>query len=339
MSNLARLLLPLLLLLAVAAWCGYWFLAERQVLAGFADWQAEQAAQGRELSYASSETHGFPLSLGLELRHVTLREAEGQSASFTRLAAEAPLWRLQDVAVVAEQFAGSTPARLQGLPQILDVTAAHSDGRLTFATDGRLVRADFEAAELRLLLPGRGAVTAASARAEVTPQAMPAADGPSLAVSAELDAIVLPQRPALPLDPKITRLSLDALIFGPLPARVSPQSLAIWSATGGRIEITALRLSWPPVEAEARGHLWLDQLLRPEAKMTVKLQGAPDLLARLVARGQMTQEQALPWSLALTGLTRRDDSSGAEYVELPLRVSEGLLRLGPLPPVPLDPGF
>jgi hypothetical protein len=91
-------IMPVLVLLAAAAWSAFWFYAASQVDEQFEGWRAREARAGRSYDCASRSVAGFPFRLEVRCERplVTL---VAQTAARTQLTA-----RLNDILVVAQVY-------------------------------------------------------------------------------------------------------------------------------------------------------------------------------------------------------------------------------------------
>jgi hypothetical protein len=93
--------MPVLVVIAAAAWSGFWFYAASQVDQTVGAWRAREAASGRNYDCAKRTVAGFPFRLEVHCKDATV-ELKSQTAD---QAAIAPLTaRLGDILVVAQIY-------------------------------------------------------------------------------------------------------------------------------------------------------------------------------------------------------------------------------------------
>ncbi|OPH84055.1 DUF2125 domain-containing protein [Nitrobacter vulgaris] len=93
--------MPVLVVIAAAAWSGFWFYAASQVDQTVDAWRAREAASGRNYDCAKRTVAGFPFRLEVHCKDATV-ELKSQTAD---QAAIAPLTaRLGDILVVAQIY-------------------------------------------------------------------------------------------------------------------------------------------------------------------------------------------------------------------------------------------
>ncbi|MDR6303239.1 hypothetical protein GGQ85_000922 [Nitrobacter vulgaris] len=93
--------MPVLVVIAAAAWSGFWFYAASQVDQTVDAWRAREAASGRSYDCAKRTVAGFPFRLEVHCKDATV-ELKSQTAD---QAAIAPLTaRLGDILVVAQIY-------------------------------------------------------------------------------------------------------------------------------------------------------------------------------------------------------------------------------------------
>ncbi|WP_299172374.1 DUF2125 domain-containing protein [uncultured Brevundimonas sp.] len=91
----------IVLLVALAAWTGWWFYLTRQIDAGLEAQAANLRQQGWDIRYADKTIVGWPFRANVKLTHVTLAAPSGHALSAPELNAEANAYQPTKWVVVA----------------------------------------------------------------------------------------------------------------------------------------------------------------------------------------------------------------------------------------------
>ncbi|QQR69600.1 MAG: DUF2125 domain-containing protein [Alphaproteobacteria bacterium] len=117
------------------------------------------------------------------------------------------------------------------------------------------------------------------------------------------------------------RVDMKARIMGAPPYPNSAESLALWSQSGGVIEIDQLRLGQSIMRIDAQGTLTLDAQLRPQGAFTLRME-QPESLLILLPISRETR-QALDKAL-VEG--KEESTEGKISFTIPLTVQNGLVQ-------------
>ena len=184
-------------------------------------------------------------------------------------------------------------------------------------------------------LHGTGLIAAVTA-ADGTPQplsiaaidAAETADGAAdasqdaLVVAATMTGVGLPPHLLPALGRSLQRLSFDVAVSGPaLPPTA-------WQNAGGSLALRALDLADGPLTIGGQGRFQLDAFLRPEGTADLHLTGLTAMTDRLEKNGTLTRAEATAIR-AMLGLMMRP--AGADALDAPLSLREGLVALGAIP--------
>lgn len=155
-----------------------------------------------------------------------------------------------------------------------------------------------------------------------------------LSLSARAAGIELPPFHPAPFGRTIAHAELDAEVLGVLPQARSPASQAAgWRDAGGRLEMRSIHLAWGQLAASADASLTLDARLQPQGDIRVRLKDPATLFAALTQAGLLAPGQARSVQAGLAFFEHPDPDT----VELPLTLSDRVLRLGPVPLATLPP--
>jgi hypothetical protein len=144
----------------------------------------------------------------------------------------------------------------------------------------------------------------------------------------------LPKRARIPLDQRVERARLEAVLVGAIPQGPRREALHRWRAAGGKLEIQALSLVWGELSLNGHGTLVLDRELRPEGRITTRVRGLPKTLDRLADAGVIKRNVAATIKFALLALA---GAGGNGEMVVPVTLRDGSLYLGPVPLLRLSP--
>lgn len=307
------------LFLAVG-WSAYWYIAQRMALREFHAQLNREAQFGRIWSCESVTSGGYPLAVVLDCLEPKLRIEEG--AATQTFSAKRALIRAQLYMPKLVEIELSAPADLE----TPDTKASMDWSSLQISARGLPERLD------RLSIVGRN-VTARFADLPATTietlhfhlkRTAPMHMAP-YGVTAGLAGVNSPVLSAY-LGPGglalLTALGavtqLDAANAGQWSDRMES-----WRAAGGRISIATLTLTRDDFALQAEGSLGLDQMHRPDGKLTINLRNAgPTLLAIFESAGKL-QRNTIGGRLAASLLSRGD-------LKLDASAESGALSIGPL---------
>ncbi|KAK0331126.1 hypothetical protein LTR94_030150, partial [Friedmanniomyces endolithicus] len=92
-----------LVLIALAAWTGWWFFLTRQIDAGLEAQAADLRRQGWDIRYADKSIVGWPFRTHVKLTHVTLAAPSGHAVAAPELEAEANAYEPTKWVIVAPE--------------------------------------------------------------------------------------------------------------------------------------------------------------------------------------------------------------------------------------------
>ncbi len=336
-ARIALLAAPAALLAAALLWVAGWFAVAHLVEAQARGWIEQERAAGARVSHRRLAVEGFPLrwTLVAEDYAISRETPQRQSVSGTRLEARILPWDLSRV-----------PLRLPGLHRLerdglaLEVEAARPEATLSLRPGGGVsgIRAELGDASLRV--PGAtGAARAARIAFELREIDPPAAQTRAfLALSLAIADLVPPPGTRPPFDRALRGGELELSLRGER-ARGGTQAerIAAWRDSGGVLELQRLRLDWPPVLVQGDGSATLDARNRPEAALSLRISGLPDLLQAMARAGLVAPQQAAMLGALAGGMARTDPATGRAEVVVPVSAQNGRLSLAGIPVMRLQP--
>ncbi|OYU19444.1 MAG: High-affinity K+ transporter ATPase chain B [Rhodobacteraceae bacterium PARR1] len=325
-----RLLIAVLVL--VALWAGYWFGAARLIERGTEDWFKDQTEAGMLSGHDGLRVTGFPLRFALDITRPHLADTAsgtGWSAPEARITAQAWMpWQVtldlpeqqivdlpgQEVTISSSAIS-ATVAVTPGTTLPLDWTAISGDGLSLLSSQG------WSLGIARLM-----------AQTQRT-----AADPLTHEVQAEATSITpdegfrsrLATQSTLPELIDGLRLEATLSLTAPLD-RHAP-------ATQPRLTVFNLRdaaLTWGDLVLSASGAVEADAQGFAAGQIDLRLTGWRELVPVLVAAQLVKPEVAPTITRALEVMAK---NGTAEVLDMSLILSEGWMRLGPIPlgPAPL----
>lgn len=335
------LLLPLLLLALL--WSGFWWWSAERLEDELRSWQRAQAGQGRQVSFGGVAIDGYPTHLRLRLASPRASDASGWLWAGPEVTGRASLWDPQRITL---SFPGTQ--RLEppsGSPLApLELAAARAEGLVLLSSDGEV-----EAGRLRLdrvALAGYvdGGTSAESLELAwglepIAGSAQAAeASGDALPFLFRVEGLAMPSAVEPPLGRSLERLLAAGRIQGRPPAGPPAETLPNWAAAGGLLDLQSLELVWGPLRLEGTGSLTLDPQHRPLGAGNARILGFERTLEAFTEGGVVEEQIGQVVRFALLALSREDEG-GRRMIEVPLTAQDGVLSVGPLPLLPLDPLF
>lgn len=308
-----------MVVLAMAAWAGWWWFATQTATRGAEQWFAAQRSAGHAAGYAGLERSGFPNRIDLTFRAPYLADAAGdwgwRSEFLQTFALSYRPWHL--IAAFAPEQEFTTPAG----PLRLHAGRLQSSLVLVPGADLALDRFRLAGSDLRLtgVAPAEiGTLTLAS---------QPAPDR-LLAHQIGLDLRALTLDPtvaaALPaaIPAQIGQISLDGTVQ--LSAALD-RHIATSRPAVTRIDLRAARLDWGPLQIHATGTLSPDAYGLAAGTLELRVTGARHLPALAGALGLATPAALPAWENVVNSLAPE-----GQPLDLALRLDQGVIRLGPM---------
>jgi len=321
----------LLVTTAIAAglYGGYWFVGSHYAQAGVEQALAKMKAEGRA-DYGAVTLHGFPSRFDMTIDAPRLTSADGSlgwQAPFLQLLALSyrpnrliAVWPHEQTLTIGSEVLTLATTDLRANLNLmantaltLDTTTLEGKGLVVSRAGGGALAAD------HLVFATRQAGSAAEHEVAVEVDALsvdaalrqlidPAGTLPPAAEPARLGALVSFDRP-------LDRTLADA------PAQVQ----AIHKITG--------HFGWGPVQIDLGGDIVIDANRDATGQVTLSARQWREALALAVRAGAIPADKA-PRIESLLG-SLAGQSGEPDLLKLPLTLSDGLLRFGPLPLAPL----
>ncbi|MFZ9449742.1 MAG: DUF2125 domain-containing protein, partial [Alphaproteobacteria bacterium] len=232
------------------------------------------------------------------------------------------------------------PDRLERDGLAREGEAARPDAVLALRGDGRFAGIRAELGDVSLRVPG-AAGAARAARIVVDIREIDPPDPATrsfLALSLSVAELVPPPGTRAPFDRALRGGEIELSLRGER-ARTGTQAarIAAWRDSGGVLEMPRLRLDWPPVMVSGDGTATLDARNRPEAALSLRIAGVPDLLQALSRAGLLPLQQAAMLGALASGMARTDPATGRAEVAVPVTAQNGRLSLAGIPVMRLQP--
>jgi hypothetical protein len=295
--------------LAALAVMGAWFIAARQMQWDIAGWTERQRAGGVLFSHGEIAIGGFPFRLDVTVPSPSLASADGRRRwEGPAIHATAPLWRPGGLGYDASgrhryRFTGSNGAVRE---IVFDLFAAR--GRVEL-DQGRIRLAGLSADKARISGTAPGEIVAEALVAEFLLEPERTADltqaSASLSLSARSLAFLGEGAPRAAAEP-VRSIEVGLALTGPLPWGQPPGGLARWRDAGGTLELRRIALAWSGLTVEGDGTLALDDRMRPEGALSVRVAGLQPTLQKLTAEGVLAPEEADLIALRASDLSTPD---------------------------------
>jgi hypothetical protein len=307
-----------LVVLAAAAWSGYWVIGSRALEKGANDWFAAQAEAGLLARNAGLDVQGFPNRFDLT---VTEPEFYDPASGFGW---RGPFLQLFSLSYQPWKVIAAFPPE-----QVLIIPG----GDLT--VDSEKLQASAVLAQSspfgvdRIVLVGDGLAVASSLGWRVAAKtfrfATKSLSDDGLEHEIGLEALAIDPGPALlaalpDLPPVIEKMRLDAVVG------LSGSSSA---ATVTGVDVKEILLLWGDVALYGKGRVAANADGLAEGRIEFRLTNWRALLPLAVASGAVTAESLPTWERALSMLAAQ--SGDGSDLDLPLTMQNGRMSLGPVP--------
>lgn len=339
-----------MLLLLVAGEAAYWRFAAERLRAGYQEWLDGLAAQGWNVASGSPSISGWPRAATVSVPGLTLRHAGPAVPGDLEVAAagvtlSVSLLSSDDLGI---SLTGPTHIRVADTPDLVLTakenrisTPLRESGSTTIDVQAKGVRIEPAAGGWQAtagLLNGRGTFMDEMRVGEVKAGEVKAGSPePAATFGVSAEAIVLPEVIKWPLGARISSLSLDGVLNGPLPpARDITDWAKAWRDGGGSLAITHFTLGWGPLGLTSSATLALDDQLQPMGSGNGRVVGYAATLDQLAAAGVLTKSAATAAKAVLSLLAGAGgESDEPSAVDVPLTLQYRTLSMRQVPLVRL----
>lgn len=329
MMRLAKWALGLVVLGALG-WWGWWSLLATGQETAIGTWFEERREAGWQAEHGDIDVQGFPFRLDRRISDIALADPRTGWA-----------WALPAVAV---EGAAQTPTRIRvSLPEAhrlavpgerVDITHESLSAALALRPEPalRLVSAEAESMAVKLQSQSGWTAEADVLRVRITERAPET--GPENAYDLLIDAqtVDLPKPiieaidPTGLLEPKLDALRVEG--HGAFRDPIDRHALEDGRLALAAATIKTARLTWGELSIEATGSFQVDRAGFPDGKMKLKLRNWRQMIRIARESGALGRdvidaiEEALEFVALLAG--------GGDTLDVPLRLSGGKVRIGPL---------
>lgn len=328
-AGMLRLLLTVIVI-AAAAWSGYWYVGATSLESAFSNWFEERRAEGWVADYTSLKVQGYPNRLDTVATGLALADPG------TGLAWEAPQFEINALSYQPNHVIAVWPGQqLLATPQEkYHLSSDDMRASLVIAPDTTLqVERTALTAESLEIRPASGKGSTALQSLRLAAEHVPMADAATyrLGLAAEGFLPSLGWRdlvdPNGTLPDRFDALSADLTVEFDKPwdrsaieiARPQPQM----------IHLRLAEARWGRLELQAAGEVSVDSAGQPTGEITIKARNWREILELAVNAG------AIPPGLAGTlrdGLSLISGMAGnPKTLDIPLGLRGGRIMLGPVP--------
>lgn len=307
--------LAVALVVAAAAYAGYWFLTANRLRTGLEQWATARRNEGYTVNWRQDAIGGFPGAFRITLTDAAIARGNDYRVAAPAVTGTASPFDLTRWHIAAPQGGSGTG---QGMPAII---AARS-----LSGDVTLGQAETTLNVSILQLTGAGA-----SAGEVTARIIMPRKAPQSHREVGLDAalgvfhLTLP-RPVTALGDTIEHCSVDLHVMGALPTGDWRQALAKWRDDGGTLELERGDLEWGALRLEANGTFALDTAMQPLASLSASIVNHGALVDAMVAAGLLPKRNATVVKLVLDLLAHRGPD-GQSRLTAPVTVQDGKVSI------------
>ena len=333
------------IVIAVAGYTGYWFIAAGEIGDRIDDWAEKQRAEGLEIESGGTYVSGFPLRFEVTLREPRIHDTRnGWRWATDSLRAEASAWDFSEVTVYPDRR-NSVQGLVEG-GEWRDIEAEIGGGRLTVRLDGdrrfQEVALDLQGVEVTGVWPERVAQIG-SLQANGVAIDDDGSGEQVLKTSIAVRDAVLPSDLAEGLGESLDFLDIDASVVGSIPSeRGTNEAITAWRDAGGTLELNDFRVRWGPLGIESAGTIALDGAMRPIAALTADIIGYGDVIDALIMSNMIPLGDAFIAKVAFNMLAEKPEDGGPPVLRgVPVTAQDGTLtvatiKVAELPPLPLE---
>lgn len=327
-----RLLLAIVII-AAAAWAGYWFIGSSALRSGITAWFDARESEGWVADYSKISVQGFPNRFDTNLTDVDLRDP------VSGLGWQAPFFQVFSLSYKPYHVIAVWPHEQRILAPEGAYKLSSTDMRASLVLEASTKFAPKRStltAENLAWVPenGPGAISAAvltlaGERAGDNPET----GDPRYHLGLVAEEVAPPAELLAQIDPNSTL----ARVIDSLNADFTVDFTAPWDRYAveearpqpTRIDVKHVAATWGTMTLEAAGSLIIDASGIPDGTITVKARNWRDMLKLAEASGALTPDlrTAAEQVLALMAGASGSDKS----LDVPLKFTGGRIWLGPLP--------
>lgn len=320
------------LLLAGAAYGGWWYTLAEQAKRQFEYWVADVRSAGHQFTYDDVILSGFPSQVVLDLRNIKFSHASGDwHADIPHAKAHGVPWQLDriegsvSVPVTITRSTGAA-AETYALSSDQNRYVVTFDGGGTF----KLTAEQFSVEGPRLKTPVRAEEAEIGLRGPVA----------NTFVSATLGArnLVFPDSDQSPFGNTVEAIQTTIELIGHPPRSGSTvERLDKWREDGGTIEVRRLSVQHGVLGMDGDGTLALDPALQPVGAFTAQITGFNPAVDGLVKLGLVKDQEGRLAKAALGLFAKAPPGGGPKQIEVPLTLQNRRLSVGPFPLIRIPP--
>lgn len=322
------------IIIAAAAWSGYWFVGERASRAGFEAWFAQQRSRGMTAQYSDFALQGFPNRFDAGFSDISLADPR------RGIAWNAPFFQILALSYKPNHLIAVWPHRqtLTTPEGVFEIASEDMRASLKLEADTRLGLKEAIMTVARLVVtPTRQEIEptlvekltlavahVADTKADTNAGYRLGLEADGITPAATLVAQIDPERT---LPKQLSEISADITVRFDRPW----DRLALEGTLPQprQIEITKVAAKWGRLRLLASGTLAVDASGIVTGEISIQARGWRDMIALAVSTKVLSEGMASTAEQAL-GLMAQS-AEDAEAVDIPLRFDQGLIFLGPVP--------
>lgn len=318
------------ILIAAAAWAGYWFIGAAGVQNAFANWFEQRRDAGWVAEYADLTVQGFPNRFDTVFTDLTLADPD------TGLAWEAPRFQINALSYRPNHVIAVWPERQVLATPLEKFDVSSRDMRASLILDGNTALT----VERTTLTAERMVIGAREASDETTLRALRlAADHVPLKNRAtyRLGLAADDLAPALSWRDSVDPTGNLPETFDALSADVTIEFDKPWDRTAiedarpqpRMIDIRLAEARWGRLELQMAGEMTVDRTGRPTGEVMIKARNWRDIVDLAVNAGALPEGLAETVQDALSLLSRM--AGNPATLDIPLGLRDGRIFMGPVP--------
>ncbi|NQV98333.1 MAG: DUF2125 domain-containing protein [Rhodospirillales bacterium] len=325
----------LVVLVAGAAYCGWWVVVADRFEQGVDNWIAQQARHGWVLDYTKRTQTGFPgaIDIRLEAPSLVIAGEIRRKWSTDHLSLSLKPWAIDRLLFDAKgdhRWQIGAPGR----NPVYQASAQQWHGEIGL-TAGVISAVSFEMDEVTVSDPEHRQawhLAGANVATQLTKNQSPT-------FNLRFRELEFPQTVDAPLGRRIAHFDARGELTGTLSLAAVPDLLMQWSDSGGTVDFASFDLDYPPLRMRGAGTLALDAALQPVAAFSVKAEGFFAAMDILHGQGLIPLGTSFAAKIALAVLSKTPEGGGPSYLELPLTVQERTFYAGSIALFKLRPVY